>query len=346
MTVISAVHASHVVASEETRKFHDEIFVFDALSIAYVLEDKYAERTLAGGVNATNVTFALEESWDVVMRNMEGNLSAIEKSPYLKLCLTADDMLKAKEEGKLGVVVGTQGASMLDDQLWRLELLTRMGLRIFGLAYTTANAFGDGCGEKRDAGLTYLGEDLIALADALPLMIDLSHCGDRTRAEATAMARAPVCTHSNADGLRSNGRNTEDATVRAMAAKGGMIGVCGLPQSLADGTPTLDDFLDHVDHFVRLVGAEQVGIGVDYVEKYQEQASVVAPPSVVTWRTRRPDIFGPLSSFGRQSYPVGIETVAKLPNLTQGLLDRGYDREATAAIMGGNWLRTFRRFCG
>jgi membrane dipeptidase len=277
---------------------------------------------------------------------MEGNLSAIEKSPYLKLCLTADDMLKAKEEVKLGVVVGTQGASMLDDQLWRLELLTRMGLRIFGLAYTTANAFGDGCGEKRDAGLTYLGEELIALADALPLMIDLSHCGHRTRAEATALARAPVCTHSNADGLRRNGRNTEDATVRAMAAKGGMIGVCGLPQSLADDTPTLDDFLDHVDHFVRLVGTEHVGIGVDYVEKYQEQASVAAPPSVVTWRTRRPDIFGPLSSFGRQSYPVGIETVAKLPNLTQGLLDRGYDREATAAIMGGNWLRTFRRFCG
>jgi membrane dipeptidase len=346
MTVISAVRASHVVASEETRKFHDEIFVFDALSIAYVLEDKYAERTLAGGVNATNVTFALEESWDVVLRNMEGYLSTIEKSPYLKLCLTADDMLKAKEDGKLGVVVGTQGASMLDDQLWRLELLTRMGLRIFGLAYTTANAFGDGCGEKRDAGLTYLGEELIALADALPLMIDLSHCGHRTRAEATALARAPVCTHSNADGLRSNGRNTEDATVKAMAAKGGMIGVCGLPQSLADGTPTLEDFLDHVDHFVRLVGAEHVGLGVDYVEKYQEQASVVAPPSVVTWRTRRPDIFGPLSSFGRQSYPVGIETVAKLPNLTQGLLDRGYDREATEAIMGDNWLRTFRRFCG
>ena len=70
------------------------------------------------------------------------------------------------------------------------------------------------------------------------------------------------------------------------------------------------------------------------------------PPSVVTWRTRRPDIFGPVSAFGRQSYPIGIESVRKLPNLTQGLLDRGYDREATAAIMGGNWLRAFRQFCG
>ncbi|TIN30195.1 MAG: peptidase M19 [Mesorhizobium sp.] len=346
MSVVSAVRPATGQASEETRRFHDEMFVFDALSIAYVLEDKYAERTLAGGVNATNVTFALEENWDVVMRNAERYLSMIEKSAYLKLCLTADDMLAAKRAGKLGVVFGTQGATMLDDQLWRLELLTRMGFRVLGLAYTTANIFGDGCGERRDAGLSYLGEELVALANSLPLMIDLSHCGHRTRAETTALARAPVCTHSNADGLRSNGRNTEDATVKAMAEKGGMIGVCGLPQSLADGTPTLDDVLDHVDHLVRLVGAEHVGIGVDYVEKYQEQASVVAPPSVVTWRTRRPDIFGPLSSFGRQSYPAGIETVTKLPNLSQGLLDRGYSREHTAAIMGGNWLETFRRFCG
>lgn len=346
MAQTTAVRPSAIEASEETKRLHDGIFVFDALSIGYVLEDKYAERVLSGGVNATNVTFALEEDWNTVLRNFETNLTRIEKSPYLRLCLTADDMLRAQSEGRLGVVIGTQGATMLDDQLWRLEFMVRMGLRIFGLAYTTANAFGDGCGEKRDAGLTYLGEDLVALADGLPLMIDLSHCGHRTRAETTERARAPVCTHSNASDLRPNGRNTEDATVAAMAAKGGVIGVCGLPQSLSDGTPTLADLLDHVDHLVRVAGIGRVGIGMDYVEKYQEQTNVIAPPSVVRWRTLRPDIFGPLSSFGRQSYPVGVETVAKLANLTEGLLARGYDREQVAAIMGGNWLAAFRRFCG
>jgi len=110
--------------------------------------------------------------------------------------------------------------------------------------------------------------------------------------------------------------------------------------------PTLDDFLDHIDYIGRLVGTDHVGLGLDYVEKYAAQKNVVAPPSVVTWRTRRPDIFGSLASFGRQSYPTGIETVTKLPNLTQGLLERGYDNDAVAAIMGGNWLRTFKRFCG
>ena len=294
------------------------------------------------------MTFALEENWDKTLHNFERHLSKIDKSSLLMLCRDADEVLAAKQQGKLGIVIGTQGASMMQeaDEFWRLDLMVRMGLRFLGLAYTTANAFGDGCGEKRDAGLTYLGEELIERVNALPVMLDLSHCGHRTRAEAAALARAPVCTHSNSDALRSNGRNTTDATVRAMAAKGGVIGVCGLPQSLSDTTPTLADLLDHIDHLVKMVGAEHVGIGMDYVEAYQEAPSVVAPPSVVTWRTRRPDIFGPLSSFGRQSYPMGVESVRKLPNLTQGLLDRGYTPAQVQALLGGSWLNAMRRFCG
>ncbi len=333
-------------ATSDTLQFHNDAFVFDGLAIAYVLEEKYTARCLEGGVNAANVTFSLEENWDDTLRQTESYLSIIEKRPDLKLCLTADDLVAAKDAGQLGIVFGTQGASMLEGRVARLDILVRLGLRILGLAYTTANEFGDGCGEKRDAGLSYLGEELVEAANELPIMLDLSHCGHQTRADTAALARAPVCTHSNADGLRANGRNTTDETIKAMAAKGGMIGVCGLPQSLADGTPSLDDLLDHVDYIVGLVGTDHVGIGVDYVEKYAEQESVVAPPSVVMWRTRRPDIFGPLSSFGRQSYPQGIETVAKLPNLSQGLFDRGYDEAAVTAIMGGNWLRTFKTFCG
>lgn len=342
---VAPAAAVPVTADEATRRFHDETFIFDGLSIAYVLDEKYTERCLAGGVNGTNVTFALEEGWDQVLRNVERHLAKIDKSPLLAFCTNADELLAARRKGKLGVMFGTQGASMLEDQLWRLDVLVRIGLRFLGLAYTTGNLFGDGCGEKRDAGLSYLGEELIAKANELPIMIDLSHCGDRTRAEATALSRAPVCTHSNAAGLRPNGRNTEDATVRGMAAKGGMIGACGLPQSLSDETPTLDDFLDHIDYLVKLVGVDRVGIGVDYVESYTDQPTVVAPPSVVTWRTRRPDIFGPLSAFGRQSYPIGIESVAKLPNLTQGLIDRGYKRDDIARILGGNWMTAIAKFC-
>jgi len=337
-----------VTAGEAAHALHAEALVFDGLAIAYVLDERFAQRCLEGGVHAANVTFALEENWDKTLNNFERHLAKIDKSPLLTLCRTADEVVAAKKNGRLGIVIGTQGASMIQDEseFWRLDSMVRMGLRFLGLAYTTANAFGDGCGEKRDAGLTYLGEELIARVNALPIMLDLSHCGHRTRAEATALARAPVCTHSNSDALRPNGRNTTDATVKAMAAKGGVIGVCGLPQSLSDTTPTLEDLLTHLDHFVELVGVEHVGIGMDYVEAYQEQTNVVAPPSVVYWRTRRPDIFGPLSAFGRQSYPTGVDSVRKLPNLTQALVDRGYTAAQVKSLVGRSWLDAMRRFCG
>jgi membrane dipeptidase len=337
-----------IVADERAFAVHREALVFDGLAINYVLDERFTQRCLEGGVHAANVTFALEESWDKTLANFEKYLSKIDKSPLLTLCRTADEVAAAKRKGRLGIVIGTQGASMIqgESEFWRLDLMVRMGLRFLGLAYTTANAFGDGCGEKRDAGLTYLGEEFIAHVNALPIMLDLSHCGHRTRAEAAAIARAPVCTHSNSDALRPNGRNTTDATVKAMAAKGGVIGVCGLPQSLSDTTPTLEHLLAHLDHFVKLVGVEHVGFGMDYVEAYQEQSNVVAPPSVVYWRTRRPDIFGPLSSFGRQSYPTGVDSVRKLPNLTQALLDRGYTPAQARMLLGGSWLDALGRFCG
>src|SRR3982074_1338318 len=163
-----------LTADPEVLAFHKNAYVFDGLSIAYVLDEKYSERLVAGGGDGTNVTFALEEDWNAALRKAEQFLTKIEKNPYLTLCLTAEDLRAAKQAGKVGVMFGTQGASMLEEKLSRLEILMRMGLGIRGLAYTTANAFGDGCGEKRRSGLTYLGEELIGMVNEMPVILDLS----------------------------------------------------------------------------------------------------------------------------------------------------------------------------
>ena len=106
----------------------------------------------AGGVDGTTSPSRSRRIGTRLCAKPSRFLTRIEKNPYLKLCLTAEELRAAKQAGKVGVMFGTQGASMLEEKLWRLEILVRMGLRILGLAYTTANAFGDGCGEKRDAG--------------------------------------------------------------------------------------------------------------------------------------------------------------------------------------------------
>lgn len=348
---------SSLVTKPEVIEFHDDIVVFDGLSLFYVLDEPYTERVIKGGVDVTNVTFAVEEDWPSTLKNIESGLEKIEKHPLLTLVRGTDEILKARGEGKLAVVMGTQGATMIDKNLslytapdtsaWqtsfdRLNLMYRLGLRFFGLSYTAANLFADGCGEPRNAGITVLGEELIDAVNKLPMILDLSHCGHLTRLEAAKRARAPVCTHSNSYTVNPNDRNTKDDAITEMARKGGVIGVVGLPRTVNNENATLETMIDHVDYLVKLAGIEHVGIGMDFTELYQDKKLVL--PDSRRWRTRRPDIFGSVDDFMNAKYP--IESIALLPNLTQAMLDRGYTRQQVTAMMGGNWMRAFKQFVG
>jgi len=182
----------------------------------------------------------------------------------------------------------------------------------------------------------------------LNIIIDLSHCGHRTRAEATELAKWPVCTHSNAYAVVPNDRNTKDETIRAIVAKGGNVGLCGLPRSVSpDGRPTLAQMVEHARHIVGLVGHDHLGLGFDFVEGWVEatKAGRMAhkPPK---WRVLRPDIFGSVDDFFTDTYPVGIHSIRLLPNLTQAFFDEGWTRDQVAGLLGGNWLRHFKAACG
>ena len=333
-----------LTAGSRAIEFTMKTLVFDCLSLYYVLDNPYAERCLEGGVNAANVTFAIDDTWDKMLESIETGLEKIEKSPYLMLATTSADILNAREKGKLAVIMGTQSASMVERHLWRIGVMRRLGLRYIGLAYTAGNLFADGCGETRNGGLTFLGKDFIAALNEQPMILDMSHCSHQARAEAVDLARAPVCTHSNSYTVNPNDRNTKDETVKAITGKGGVIGICGLPKSVKSQNPTIGDMLNHCDFLVNMVGYEYVGIGLDFTEGYKE--SKVLLPESVRWRTWRPDIFGTVDEFHTQSYPRGLHSIRLLPNLTQGLFDRGYSEVQVAAILGGTWFRNFKKFVG
>ena len=341
---IVAQPAPQVFAGAKTKAFHESTLVWDCLSLYYLIDEPYAQQALEGGVNVANVTFGTEDEWETVLRNFELGLQTIEKSPLLRLALTADDILQAKAAGKLAIVIGTQGSSFIEKELYRVELLHRLGLRICGLAYTGGTLHADGCGERRDAGVSFLGRELIDLVNHLPMWLDLSHCGHRSRAEAVPLARAPVCTHSNAYGLNANDRNTTDETAQAIVAKGGMLGVCGLAKTVWPQDATLGHIADHIDYYAKLIGPEHVGFGCDFVAAYKASGQIL--PASKRWRTLRPDVFGTVEEFLTLSYPEGLTQIRELPNLTQTLFDRDYSAAEVAGIMGGNWLRTFKTLVG
>lgn len=337
-------------ADASVLELHKRSLVFDGLALKYVLDEPYVSRMRQGGVDAINMTIASEkESWDETLEIIGQSLKKIGRSPHLVHARSAAEVRTAKADGRIAVLFGTQGAAMLDGRLSRLETLHHLGIRYFGPAYTGATVFADGCGEFRNAGLSVLGRELIALANDLDVIIDLSHCGHRSRAEAAELADHPVCTHSNAYAVNANDRNTRDETVKAIAGKGGVVGICGLVKSVWPQNATVDHMLDHLDHFVGLVGIEHVGLGLDFTEAYQDALKAGQPRDLSKapkWRRIRPDIFGTVDDFFDVAYPAGLESIAVLPNLSQGMRERGYDDAAITAVLGGNWLRQFEAAVG
>ena len=337
-----------VFASSEAMAFHRELIVFDCLSLYYLLDPPYVERALEGGLTATNVTMASEgETFDEGLKKIEIAHDKIAKNPDLLLATSAADIRKAKESGKIAIILGTQGSEAIGKDLHRVGVLHKLGVRYIGLAYTGATLLADGCGESRDAGLTFLGKEFIEVVNGLPMILDLSHTGHRSRLEAAELARNPVCTHSNAYSVHPNDRNTKDEVARIIVAKGGAMGVCGLVRSVAPKDSTIDHMLDHADHWVRTVGVEHTGIGTDFVEGYQDAYKAgKSMPQTHRWRQLRPDIFGTSEEFFTQAYPNGMQGVRMLPNFTHALLERRYTRDQVREIMGGAWMRNFERAVG
>jgi membrane dipeptidase len=152
------------------------------------------------------------------------------------------------------------------------------------------------------------------------MAIDLSHCGERTSVEAIALSRQPaLITHANCAALvPGQPRCKSDSVIRALAAKGGVMGITVVRSFVGPGSPSLDDLLNHFEHVIRLVGVEHVGIGSDVDVTAREPGS------------------GRLRPF----YSIrGLDPVARIFQIADGLLRRGYTERDVALVLGGNFRR-------
>ena len=330
--------------STQARTLHEQAVVLDGLTPYYTLDEPYTSSLIEGGINGAFLSVVSDATWDATLQRTETALEKIEKSPLLMHATSAADFRKAKAEGKVAMMLVTQAVDMIGSDLKRVGIMHKLGFRILGLCYTFANLCGDGCGERRNAGLSFLGRDLIAAVNELPMMLDVSHSGHQTSFEAVELATRPCITHANAYAVVANDRNKKDEVLKIVAAKGGVIGLCGLPRSVYHPDPTLAHMLDHLDHLVKTMGAAHAGLGLDYVEGFKK-AGYVLPQSRRN-RTLRPDIFGSVDDFLNQEYPRGLEDIRKARNLTQGMLDRGYAAENIRHVLGESWLRAIQKNIG
>jgi membrane dipeptidase len=235
--------------------------------------------------------------------------------------------------------------SYIGGELFWLEVLSRVGVKVVGLTYNAANQFGCGAGEPNDTGLTYLGKQAVFELNRLRIAIDLSHVGDRTARDILEVSDSPpIFTHSNARALVDHPRNAPDDLMKAVAARGGLQCISVYAPMLDNGTfPTLETMFDHIDYAVNLLGVDHVGIGTDTPN--MDDASWILykmrQRPVVPEYYNRPPYLG--STYHRVQ---GFRNASDMPRITEGLLKRGYSDEDVLKIMGGNTLRVLESIWG
>lgn len=261
---------------------------------------------------------------------------------------SAADILAAKRDRKFGIIVGTQDSCMVAGDLDRLAQLKKDGVMTVQLTYNNGNLAGDGALEPRDAGLSKLGRRTIARIEAEKLLLDLSHGGARTMAEAAAAARRPlVISHTGARALTDHPRNTADATIRAVADKGGVIGVYFMPFLAADMKPSGAALIAHVEHIANVAGEDHVGIGTDngVMPIVLDQKS---KQRMDDWTEERIKlgIAAPGEAAGVYTLVADYNSLDRYRRLAHDLEKRGWSQRRLEKLMGANFLRAYREAWG
>lgn len=306
-----------------------------ALKPNYCFTDEYLNEMLTAGVTCAIATVAYAPSHDFRFTvNFIANTYGYKyRDSKLKLALRAEDLKKAKREGKVLLMIGTQNASPIEHDIGLLPILYDLGLRAMGLTYNHRNLLGDGCLEKANSGLSAFGAQVIEEMNKLGILIDLSHVGERTSLEAMDVSKDPVIfSHSAAIGLRNHWRNMTDEQIKACADSGGVIGIPSFPLILKDGQATMKDYLDHFDYIAKLVGVGHVGIGLDIPGGRNVPEEIKSlTPDLNREEASRPPV-----------KPI-VEDNSEFPNVPRALSERGYSDQDIEKIVGGNFMRVFER---
>jgi membrane dipeptidase len=249
------------------------------------------------------------------------------------LASNAEEIRAAKEQGAAAIILGGTFKAIGDD-IGALKLYRKLGMRTFALSLNPRNLLIDGCGERNASGLSYLGIKAVKEMERLGVLIDISHASEKGFWDVLEFTRCPVfASHSNCRAVNDNPRNLTDKQIEALVRRGGLVALSTYPTLVSQNPqPTLDDYLDHVDHLKRLVGADYISIGtdfIDYVYDFVDPGVRKSDPTKVI--------------YGEEKRVVkGLEDISRLENIKTGLQTRGYTGPEIEAILSGNFLRLLK----
>jgi len=276
--------------------------------------------------------------WDDVIFDLGMRMGDIAHQGFVIRGESLDDIKRAKENGQIAFVASLEAATPIENEVDRLDILYGLGIRSSGIAYSEANTLGSGLREGRDGGLTDFGRQAVRRMNKLGIAIDISHSGDQTSLDTIEASTKPIfATHAGARGLWNTKRMKPDEVLKALAAKGGVIGIEAAPHTtLTKKNPkhNIESFMEHFEYCADLMGIEHVAFGPDTLfgdhvglhHYYAKQLSIGAITKGVQYE--------------EVEYVDGIENPAEaFPNIVRWMVKHEYSDGDVAKAIGGNVMR-------
>ena len=274
------------------------------IMVAYLPQPKIGE-TFSSQV-AFDVPGPLEYA-DLIFDKIE---EIVEKNrQYISIARTPGDLYEDKRHGRKSIMLGIENGLALNGQLQNLQHFAQRGIVYMTLCHNGDNDLCDSArGCNTHGGLSRFGEQVVREMNRLGIMVDMSHAAEKSFYDALALSAQPiVCSHSSCRALCDHPRNLTDDQMRALASKGGVMQITVYAGFLRkDGEATIQDVMTHLDHAIKIMGIDHVGLGTD---------------------------------FDGDGGVCGLANSSELINFTRQLLARNYSERDIQKIWGGNFLR-------
>jgi membrane dipeptidase len=286
------------------------------------LENEWGGPSLPFAQQFTNAMVArlldLEAGGGQMLQDIDGDEQPSVATEPLNIIHFAEDLVENVEEGRFSAILHFEGAEMIDENFYALEMYHAAGLRSLGPVWSRSNQFAHGVpfqfpsSPDTGPGLTDLGRELVIACNMLGIMLDVSHLNEKGFWDLAGITAMPiVATHSNAHALCPSTRNLTDKQLDAIKESGGIVGVNFNvpflhPEGSRDSSMPLTVMADHVDYLVEKLGIDGVALGSD---------------------------------FDGALMPDDLSDASKLPNLIAVLRERGYDDAALRKVGYENWVR-------
>ncbi|MBI2467452.1 MAG: membrane dipeptidase [Candidatus Rokubacteria bacterium] len=280
--------------------------------------------------------------WDDILYDLGMRLSDLAHQDMVIRAETTADIRRAKAHRQIALVPCLEAATMIENEVDRIDILYGFGIRMMGIAYSEANSLGAGLREAGDGGLTDLGRRAVRRMNQLGIAIDVSHSGDRTSLDTIEASEKPVfITHAGARALWNTRRMKPDDVIKACAQKGGVIGVEAAPHTTLTQKHrrhSIEPVMEHFEYIANLVGIDHASFGPDTLfgdhvglhDYFASQLSIT-------------HLHGQ-QQFEKVPYVAGIENPAEaLPNIVRWLVSHGYSDKDIAKVIGGNAMRVLEQ---